>query len=72
MSEGPIKRERDAWKPPKVSSTDTERVCYQKLGHKAYCGRQAKVAFDDWSKVTCSDCLAAKRADDEAAARALP
>lgn len=64
MSEGPIEQWRDSWKPPQVSSKDSDRVCYQKLGFiRAWCGRKAKVAYDDWGKVTCSDCLAARRAD---------
>lgn len=45
-------------------TTDTARVCYMKPGQaKGYCGRKPKVAYADWAKVTCSDCLAAGRAD---------
>lgn len=64
MSGGPIKAWRDSWLPPQVSSKNSLRVCYQKLGlPKAYCGRKAKVADADWMKVTCSDCIAASHAD---------
>lgn len=66
MSEGPIKAWRDSWKPPAVSTRDSERACYMKLGQvRAYCGRKPKVAFDDVARVTCADCLAAIRADEE-------
>jgi hypothetical protein len=65
MSEGPIKLWRDSWKPPVVSSRDSARVCFKKLNiEKAWCGRKPKVAYDDWARVTCSDCLAARRADE--------
>lgn len=68
MSEGPIKAWRDSWKPPRVSSSNAERACFKKpLEEKAHCGRRPKVAFDDATKVTCSDCLAALRSDGEAA-----
>lgn len=64
MSEGPIKAWRDAWKPPVVSTTDAARVCYKKLGPaRASCGRKPKVSYEDVTKVTCADCLAALRAD---------
>jgi len=68
MSEGPIKKWRDSWKPPTVSTADSERVCWKKLGPaKAYCGRAPRVSYEDWDKVTCADCLAARQADAEAA-----
>lgn len=67
MSDGPIKAWRDSWKPPKTSSSNAERACFKNLlAAKAYCGRRPKLAFDDPTKVTCSDCLAALRADREA------
>lgn len=64
MSAGPIRQWRDSWLPPRVSSKNSERVCYMKmLSDKAYCGRKPRAAYQDWAKVTCSDCLAAGRAD---------
>lgn len=66
MSAGPIKAWRNSWIPARVSSTDVERACYMKHSQpRAYCGRKPKVAYDDWAKVTCSDCLAAGRADSD-------
>lgn len=64
MSGGPIKAWRDTWLPPRVSTKNSERACFMKLGQtRAYCGRKPKVAFDDWARVTCSDCRAAGNAD---------
>ena len=64
MSEGPIKAERDAWKPPRVSTTNRERVCLQHLGASlAYCGRRLYASTTNLAGVTCADCLAAWRAD---------
>lgn len=64
MSEGPIKKWRDSWKPPAASTRDVDRVCFKRLGPaRAYCGRNPKVSYEDWSKVTCADCLAAAAAD---------
>lgn len=69
MSEGPIKREREAWKPVPASTPDARRVCFKSLlERRGYCGRVPQVSFDDWGKVTCADCLAARRADVQAAA----
>lgn len=69
MSEGPIKRERDAWKPPVVSTTDAARVCKStRQKGRGYCGRKAtgaKVATE-WVDVECTDCEAAYRADEAA------
>lgn len=31
---------------------------------RAYCGRKTKNT-DDWQRVTCEDCKAARRADEE-------
>lgn len=64
MSEGPIKSERDAWKPQAVSTRDSARICYKKIHQpRAYCGRKPREAVDSWREVTCSDCFAASRAD---------
>lgn len=63
MSEGPIKKERDSWKPLQVSTPDNRRVCFNVKG-RGYCGRtSAKSRTDDWSKVECWDCVAAALAD---------
>lgn len=62
MSEGPIKHERDAWKPPKVSTPDNSRVC-ARSGTRAYCGRSKSRTVDGWRRVTCTDCRTAYRAD---------
>jgi hypothetical protein len=67
MSEGPIKRERDAWKPP-VVSTGTARTTIHAYGGpmRAYCGRKGGVTgaiIGTFEQVTCSDCLAAQEAD---------
>lgn len=69
MSEGPIKRERDAWKPITVSTTDAARVCMAtKERGRGYCGRAAKGSkvTAEWADVECSDCVAAFRADKAA------
>lgn len=64
MSEGPISQWWKSHEPEKVSTPNSKRVCYKKIHQpRAYCGRKPTVAFDDQSKVTCSDCLAAMRAD---------
>ncbi len=64
MSNGPIQRERDAWKPLEVSTSDRARVCFDVKG-RGYCGRSSsKERMSVWSKVSCADCLAAARADE--------
>lgn len=62
MSEGPIKRERDAHRPVKVSTPDAHRVC-AKSEARGYCGRASKKLVERWAQVTCTDCRAAYRAD---------
>lgn len=60
-----MQRERDAWKPPIVSSKDAERVCIV-LPPKfhPYCGRRKRANVTlEISKATCADCLTAMRAD---------
>lgn len=65
MSEGPIKREREAFgKRDRVSTTDKARVCMRGPAPKGYCGRgSAKTLAAVWADVTCEDCRAAGRAD---------
>jgi hypothetical protein len=62
VSAGPIRRERDAWKPPIVSIADNARVCARSEA-RGYCGRRSAVLSSVWAKVTCPDCKAAFRAD---------
>lgn len=63
MSEGPIAKERAAWKAPIVSTSDSGRVCMRAKG-RGYCGRtSSKTLAVAWAKVTCADCRAAARAD---------
>lgn len=62
MSEGPIKRERDAHKPPRVSTADSYRRCMRHDG-RGYCGRRSAPLADTWEATTCADCRAAGRAD---------
>ena len=72
MSEGPIKQERRGHVAPAVSTTAKDRVCAEgralnsALG-KGYCGRSGAPKVADWSKVTCADCHAARRADEAVA-----
>lgn len=70
MSAGPIKANRDAWKPPKVSTSDAERVCaVSETAGRGYCGRKmtSSKLTSDWAAVVCFDCEAARRADLQAA-----
>lgn len=68
MSEGPIKRWRDSWKPPIVTTSAKDRVCFidPSRGLHPYCGRRkrARVTFDR-AEATCSECLSMWRADHE-------
>jgi len=67
VSAGPIRQWRDSWLPARASTKNSDRVCYKKLlAPKAYCGRKPKVAYDDWTKVNCSECIAAHNADTAA------
>lgn len=64
MSSGPIKSERDGHKVPLVSTADAHRVCGAGEPGRGYCGRKADAkTTKDWSAVVCSDCDAARRAD---------
>ena len=71
MSEGPIKSWRDSWKPPAVTTSPTTSMHAhgEYSAGPAYCGRrvamQAKTST--FSDVSCSDCLAALRADGRVA-----
>ncbi|GAA4762450.1 hypothetical protein GCM10023351_01090 [Microbacterium gilvum] len=68
MSAGPISQERAAHKPPTVSTTDAARVCGPTQDpSRGYCGRKATGAkrATGWNEVTCADCMAARRADEE-------
>jgi hypothetical protein len=63
MSEGPIKEEREAWRPPVVSTSSSSRVCARATGGRALCGRRKVSMVSRISDATCADCLAAARAD---------
>lgn len=67
MSRGPIQQAREAFARRLPATTKAgDRSCYMKLGQRrAYCGRKPKVAYDDWSRVTCSECISAGRADQQ-------
>ena len=45
-----------------MSATETVHAPNTDTG-RAYCGRKSKNT-DEWSRVTCDDCLAARRADE--------
>lgn len=65
MSEGPIKGARAAWEPPRGTRPATA-VHWARDYATTYCGRRGRYDCDtDVAKVTCSDCLAALRADGE-------
>jgi hypothetical protein len=66
MRSVPIKHWRDDDKPGHISALDVHRACAPDIdkGH-AYCGRK-NTRTDVWDRVTCADCQAARRADEEA------
>lgn len=65
MSEGPIKQWRDGFKLPLASTSNAARVCGANRFGVAYCGRRRNAGVStNWECVTCSDCLAARRADN--------
>lgn len=66
MSEGPIKREREAWEPPRVSTPNKDRVCFRAESSLpvTYCGRRPVRVTADLAAVNCADCTAALRADE--------
>lgn len=65
MSEGPIKRWRDSYKP--LPSTPQSRALHAAgaPGH-GYCGRKTTALASTPTMVTCADCIAAQGADDAA------
>lgn len=67
MSAGPIKRWRDGHKPPKTTPV-SERLHAHAVDRptRAYCGASDRPEFASTeARVTCSNCLAALRADKE-------
>ena len=64
MSEGPIKKWRESYAPPRVS-TRPSQVAHAPGSEpgRAYCGRRNVAITGD---ATCADCLAAIRADAQA------
>jgi len=67
MSEGPIKRERDARTLPRVVVSNAARLCARKgvaiMG--SACGRRKHTIAPSAEQVNCRECLAAVRADHE-------
>lgn len=65
MSAGPIAQARAAHTAPRVSTTEKDRTCASGAPGRGYCGRKTNTPTD-WDETTCSDCLAARRADVQA------
>lgn len=65
MSEGPIKRERAAWEPARGTRPSASLHFAADKPASSYCGRKGvKLALtNELAGITCSDCLAALRAD---------
>lgn len=64
MSEGPIRRWSEAWEPIKVTTKPGTSVHWALDYVTTYCGRRGRYdCHADVRLVTCSDCLAALRAD---------
>lgn len=62
MSAGPIQRERDAWKPPVVSTDEGKRICLQITVDgraRGYCGRRSSPTTTTPTRMNCADCTAA-------------
>ncbi len=66
MSAGPIAQDRAGHTVPRASTPDKERRCAKGPTGRGYCGRKTKTPEPKWNTVTCSDCLAARRADEAA------
>lgn len=69
MSEGPISQWRKGTRPAPVSVTPRAEQLHAPGREKgrAYCGRRNVKLAAKWDDVTCPDCGAAYRADEEAA-----
>jgi hypothetical protein len=64
VSEGPIKREREATRVQKLSTNPTTSLHFAGAPGRAHCGSKKASKFTDgWRFVDCSACLAAGRAD---------
>jgi hypothetical protein len=69
MSEGPIKQWRDSFKRPSVSVPASVRICGVNSFGVAYCGTRRNAGVStNWANVTCTECLAARAADDRESA----
>jgi hypothetical protein len=66
VSEGPIKAWRDSWKPPVVSTPAGTALHLAGDPGRAYCGRRKVALATTPGEVTCSDCAAARAADEVA------
>jgi len=69
MSEGPIKRERAAWEPPRVSTKpgSSTHLATTITESGVLCGRRVAPSLVVTTAPTCADCAAAERADREQA-----
>lgn len=66
MSDGPIKREREAWKPPKSIPIADRLHARSDNPKRAYCGTSDRPEYaPNPTTVTCPNCQAAIRADEE-------
>lgn len=67
MSEGPIQQWRDAHKPRKPIPVSERVHAPSTYPNRGYCGTtDNKHQSTDWKYVSCPNCWAAKRADEEA------
>lgn len=70
MSEGPISQWWKSHEPERVSTANSERVCFVvPPATKTYCGRKAVRVTVTRSEVKCADCRAALHADSLASVR---
>lgn len=65
VSAGPIAQDRAAHLTPRASTTEKDRTCAEGAPGRGYCGRKTKTPTA-WTAVTCTDCHAARRADEQA------
>lgn len=73
MSEGPIAQWWKSHEPERVSTPNSERVCFfHPTAGSAYCGRKKVRVTVTRSEVKCADCRAALHADQLASVRNTP
>jgi hypothetical protein len=66
MSAGPIRKAQEARSSTLASNTGSSALHAPGAAGRAYCGRRTTSLAKSWASTTCSDCLAARRADQEA------